>query len=118
MIDAALDPNNHDLIITNGDIALAVDGAEMAQTIKTRLLTLSAEWILDVGIGVRYQDKIFNPVTTDEERALIIKREILNVNGVQKITRFEFSSDLITRTWTAAFGAITDYGEIFLEVRQ
>lgn len=115
--DLKLDTTTHDVVIVDGDFVFVEGSEEVAQKVKIHLLTLSAEWILDVGIGLRTFDKIFNVGTPEEEKRLIIKTEILGVDGVLNILSFDFEIDYINHSLAISFEATTDYGNIVIEVK-
>ncbi len=116
MKDIKLDASG-DLEILGGDLTLIDESEQVAQNIKTRLLTIEGEWILDYTRGVPWFDKVFAPSTSIEERNALIKRAILGTKGVKAITKYEFAMDYIERTFYVSFEATTDYGEVFVEVR-
>ena len=116
MIDIKLDTTTNDLVIEDGDLVLVTESEEVAQNVKIHLLTLSGEWELDVGVGMRWFDKIFTLETPDDEKALLIKREIQSVTGVKNITDFTLEVDFANHRLDVSFEATTDFGDILIEV--
>ena len=48
-----------DLIIADGDLSIATDGAEVAQNWRIRILWLLGEWYYNTAIGMPWFSKIF-----------------------------------------------------------
>lgn len=107
----ALDSNN-DLIIREGSLALVEDGAETAQSIRTRLLFYLGEWYLDTLAGVPYYTQIFIKPFNLKVAEQVIKGEILRTNGVNILTSFASTFEGNTRKWTIDFSAETTFGVI------
>lgn len=108
----------HDLSITSGDIDLATEGTEVAQSVKIRLLFVESEWLLDYTLGVPWIDVIFSLQYDDTYKGLILRGTILDTDGIRYLKDFEFVVDPNNRGANVSFVAETDYADIVVEVNQ
>lgn len=111
MIGFALDSNN-DIIVDDGQFKLVTDGAKVAQHVRSRLLFYQGEWFLDLSAGVPYFQKIFTKPADVGEVESIIKSEILQTEGVERLLTFESDYNSETRKLTMSASLETVYGVI------
>lgn len=100
-----------DLVVRNGDLALAIDKIGIKQSIDIRLSFFLGEWFLDNAVGIPYYESILikNP-------SLIVVREIFRealeeTPGVLEILALDvgYQGDRVARIpWTVS----TDLGEL------
>ncbi len=110
MLDITLDPVSHDLKIDNFDLTLC-DGAErVRQQIKIKLKLFSGEWFLDTEFGTPYLEKILGKQLTLAGAVAALKKSILQVDGVEHITRFDFNFNRSTRQLDVDFDVMSAYG--------
>lgn len=95
--DIALDPNTDRFIIKNGDLVLTQKADAVAQFIKQRLRTFLGEWFLDTTIGVPYYQEILKKNPSPVTVASILKREIMNTDGVIELKGFGMTFDAKNR---------------------
>lgn len=107
MSDLALDPTARDLILP----PRVISGPEkVAQSVGIRLRCWLADWFLDLDHGVPYLTGVLGRRRPELVEA-ILRRHILDVDGVRSITEFKLSVDPDTRKATVRFVAETDAGE-------
>jgi len=87
MMDLAL--GNHDLEITEGDLAICLtDTHAIAQAITIRLKTLAGEWFLNTTLGIPYLTEIFGHKRNERFIRQTILPEIEAVPGVYQVRDF------------------------------
>ena len=106
-----------DLVIEKGDLVNTTGAEAVLQRVRQYLSTFLGEWFLDTRVGVPWFQQImikgFDPVVVDA----VLKTTILNIPGVEELTKFELDLDTKTRELTLTFKAIGDDGPIdFSEV--
>lgn len=88
-----------------------VDGAErVRQQIEFRLSLFRGEWFLDGEFGTPYFSDILGKQVNINAALSVIKQQILEVDGVTKITDFSYRLDNKTRTLSVNCDIHTDYG--------
>jgi len=117
MSDIALDSITGDISIIEGVIALNDENTAIAQHLRSRLRTFFGEWFLDISVGVPYFEQILiknpNPVSVDS----ILKKEILETDGILELLTFDLDLNPTTRELTLTFQARTITGSVdFSEV--
>lgn len=100
--DIALDPSTDRFIIKNGDLVLVQKANAVAQFIKQKLRTFFGEWFLDTTIGVPYYQEILKKNPSPITVASILKREIINTDGVIALDSFSINFDAKNRKITVA----------------
>lgn len=112
MNDLELDVNEHDLLITNGDLSLLNSDAKVSrQRLHINLLFFRGEWFLDLDYGVPYFQTILKKGATKTLVDNIIRQVIRDSYKIENIIRFE--SELQDSTYTVSiFEALTTDGEI------
>ena len=111
MIDFALDSNG-DLAIANNTITM-IDGAErVRQHLQIKLRLWASEWFLDTEFGTPYLSDILGKQISLGGSVAALKKSILEVDGVQTITRFEYKFNRSARSLDVNFDVQTPYGLI------
>ncbi|MBD1228397.1 hypothetical protein [Xenorhabdus griffiniae] len=101
--------DNHDWIFGNGRNDYATKSEAIAQSVKTRLLSLHNDWFLDPDHGVRWFDYLRkNPNLMAMESEL--KITVLNTEGVAEITYFDIKIDADSRKSLVEITYIDIYG--------
>jgi hypothetical protein len=99
----------HDISFGLGLANFSQDAEAVAQNVKTRLLLLAGEWFLDAGAGLPYlRDIVIKPANIQLAQSLI-KRRILETDGVASISDFAVSFDSNTRGLTVSVTVKTIY---------
>jgi len=110
MIDIALDLD--DLAIVNNDLTM-LDGAErVRQHLQIKLRLWVTEWFLDTEFGTPYLADILGKQLSLGASVAALKKSILEVDGVQTITRFDYQFNRSTRSLSVDFDVLTPYGLI------
>jgi len=109
MRDLALS-STHDLDVSSGDMVL-LDGAErVRQQITIKLKLWQGEWFLDTDFGTPYLASILGKQLTLSGAITALRKSIMEVEGVRKITSFTYDFASATRALTVSFAAETPYG--------
>lgn len=109
MIVRRLD-DSHDMTFGQGIANMADEAESVAQRVYTRLLLLFSEWFLDTDAGVPYlQDVTIKPANMPLAEA-VIKRTILETDGVLEIRSFNMTLDRETRRLTVSATVANVYG--------
>lgn len=103
-VDILIDPATNDIAHRNGLIRYAVSGNETAQRVITRIRRLKGEWFIDTTAGMPYIQDILGKRDINYFK-LLLRKEILNTDGVQSINNFRLSFNSKT-------GLISVYVEI------
>lgn len=102
----------HDMTFGQGLANYARDDEATAQAVETRLLLLFNEWFLDTDAGVPHlQDIMVKPANMPLAQA-IIKRTILETEGVQEIRSFDMTYDRETRKLFIQATVTNIYGSV------
>lgn len=111
MIDFALDASG-DLAIVNNTITM-IDGAErVRQHLQIKLRLFSSEWFLDTEFGTPYLSDILGKQISLGGSVAALKKSILEVDGVQTITRFDYLFNRSARNLDIDFDVQTPYGNL------
>ena len=100
---------------SNGDYSigsLISDAEYVSQSILTRLKMFKGEWFLDTEAGVPWFQDILKRNPSDEYTSLLIKSEILSVDGVDRISSFNLERDNNTRKLSISFTVETSSGSV------
>lgn len=93
-----------------GRANFATSSEAVAQNVRTRLLLIQEEWFLDIAAGVPYLGKIaVKPADLPLAEALL-KRRILETEGVEEILSFSLQLDRETRKLQVSASVATIYG--------
>lgn len=94
----SIDQETRDLALgADGGPVAVYDAEAIAQHVRQRLGTYFGEWFLDTSCGVRWIQDIFGRQYSPDLATAIVKREILNTEGVTGIDTFSISFDPATR---------------------
>lgn len=122
MKDMALSENG-DIFIDDSGNAIIVDSLdEVKQRLHTRLLRFLGEWYLNTTLGVPYIQDILIKNPSQSTVINNIKKIILETQEVTAITSFEMrlatdsNNNIVQRSVIIDFDALTDQGNITLEV--
>ncbi|EGW50742.1 hypothetical protein HMPREF1022_02303 [Desulfovibrio sp. 6_1_46AFAA] len=106
-----LDPAG-DFQMGHGTADYHVDTPEgVAQAVKTRLALLSGEWFLDLTEGTPYVTHVWGKHTRDTYDP-ILRRRILQTEGVNELMSYESTFDPETRKITVSAEISTVYGPV------
>lgn len=108
----SLDSGNNITLDTDNSIKRLDKGAEVVQSVRSRLLFYFAESPLDTSKGVPYFEKIFVKPANLPETESILKTEIIKTDGVQELTDFGLEFDSNTRKLTVSWKAVSIYGDV------
>lgn len=98
-------------IVFDSGVLQYVDGAErVRQQIEIRLSIFRGEWFLNGDFGVPYLQSVLGKQLTVNGALSVSKREILAVDGVQKLNSFEYKLERKERRLSIEFEAQTAYG--------
>ncbi len=111
MLARRLDPG-HDMTFGQGLANYARDDEATAQAVKTRLLLLFGEWFLDAGAGVPHLQQIMVRPSSLPLAEAIIKRTILETEGVAEIRDFGMTIERETRRLTIQATVTNIYGTV------
>lgn len=115
MITRALNDCN-DIFLNGNRISVNQDAEQVAQKVKTKLLFYQGEWFLDITVGVPYFQQVFVKPALIGTIESLIKSQIINTEGVSRLTSFSSNFDRSTRKMSVSFSALTIYGEIDQEI--
>ena len=108
----ALDSNN-DIFVLSSRIAIATEGSQVVQHVRTRLQFYLEEWFLDLSAGTSWYQEIFVKPANLNNIESILKTRISGTPELSSIT--EFSMELGSpneRKLKISFSALTTYGII------
>jgi hypothetical protein len=100
----------HDMTFGQGVANYARDDEATAQAVKTRLLLLFNEWFLDTQAGVPHLQEIMVKPSNLPLAESIIKRTILDTEGVVELRSFGMTFDRETRRLTIQATVANTYG--------
>lgn len=97
-------------IFEGGNIQI-VDGADrVRQQLEFRLSLWRGEWFLDSSFGTPYRQNILGKAMTLNGALASIKSEIMDIDGVSSITKFNYTFDRRQRKLSVDFEVTTPYG--------
>lgn len=101
----------------NGDITTSGkhfinEREEIAQTIRTRLKLFYGEYFRDNTDGTPWFQSILGKNKNPNAREAIIRRRIIETDGVTQLTSFKADFDLAQREYKIDATVLTNYGEI------
>ena len=97
MRDLKLD-EYHDLAIENDDFQYVEGLDEIVQACRVALLTIKYEYWLDGNEGIPWNNGMFWVWTTQEEKELYVRQQLLAVEGVVSVERLLYSYDSENRS--------------------
>lgn len=105
-----------DYQIGHGSADYHVDTPEcVAQAVKTRLALLAGEWFLDLTEGTPYVTHVWGKHTKDTYDPLL-RRRILQTEGVSELVSYESTFDPNTRKLTVSVEINTVYGSTTVNI--
>ena len=104
--------STHDLLLKDGKLLLTEGASQRAQQIKIALLTFLGEWEFDTSIGIPYLEQILVKTPNKFRVEAILRKKILAVQGVRRITSFGLDIDRTSRSLSVHFSAETDDGKV------
>lgn len=104
--------STHDLLLKDGKLLLTEGASQRAQQIKIALLTFLGEWEFDTSIGIPYLEQILVKTPNKFRVEAILRKKILAVQGVRRITSFGLDMDRTNRSLSVHFSADTDDGKV------
>lgn len=104
-VDLLIDPATNDLGHRNGRIRYATSGNETAQRVITRIRRLKGEWFIDTSAGMPYIQDILGKRDINYFK-LLLRKEILNTDGVESIDNFRLS-----------FNSKTGHISVYVEIK-
>ena len=105
-----------DYQLGHGSADYHVDTPEgVAQAVKTRLALLAGEWFLDLTEGTPYASHVWGKHTKDTYDPLL-RRRILQTEGVTELVSYESTFDPNTRKLTVSVEINTIYGSTTVAV--
>lgn len=110
--DLLLD-NQNDLVIVNGDFALARGIDAVVQSCRIAIQMVAGEWFLDQDAGIPYWTAIlaFKPAVAVRSAQIAINAELLRVVGVIQVTKLDVSFSGVSRALTITWQVKTGSGE-------
>ena len=112
MNDLALDTITHDLLITGLDLSVIKGADRVRQQVLVKLRLWQGEWFLDTEFGTPYIDQILGKQISLAGAVAALKKSILEVSDVQRITSFKYSFDRSARALSVDFECSTPFGLI------
>jgi len=107
-----------DRIYDGYDFVTVNQGAEVAQRVRVRLYSIYGEWIFDTRMGLPQFDEggIHDMSIPHARKVAIIRRYIVQTEGVNNLTEFSVVIDSENKAMRVAYVANTVYGEVSDEV--
>ncbi len=102
--------SNHDMHLAGSGFAIVRDADYVTQAIKTKLQLYQGEWFLNLKKGVPWFQEIFVAPADVGRAGALIQAEILAVEGVQYLSKYDNTFDAGIRELTITFDAVTDFG--------
>ena len=115
MNDLLLD-NSHDLDLTSQGLQIVQGADRVRQNILIKLRLWVGEWFLDTEYGTPYLEDILGKRISLGGSIAAIRASILEVDGVDAITEFNYSFNRKTRTLDYNFVASTPFGLVRVTV--
>ncbi|MCP3944604.1 MAG: hypothetical protein GY710_24435 [Desulfobacteraceae bacterium] len=107
---------DNDLVIQNNNLVL-VDGLEETrQRLTQRLQTFFSEWFLDRRRGIPHIQEIRKKGVQQSTVSAIFKKEILDVEGVTELLKFEMDYIPSSRTLVLDFAIRSNEGTLELTI--
>lgn len=108
-------------IQSDGDIATSgtqflTGQKEVAQTIKNRLRLFLGEYFRDITDGTPWFQDILGKGKNELVREAILKRRVLQTEGVLSLFEFSADFDIQSRKYTVSMGVKTLYGDELITI--
>lgn len=111
-----IDPVTGD-IATSG-VQFVKSTEEIEQTIRTRLRLFLGEYFRNITLGTPWFQSILGKDGTVAGRNAILRRIILQTEGVTDVRDFASSYDITTRAYSVSCTAVTENGLILLNSQE
>jgi len=97
-----------DIDIKNFNLRFTESQTEwLSQKLKNKLKTFFGEWFVNQTLGIEYFQKILKKQVNLNQVGTILKKEIKNTNGVNKIINFKVDYDRNLRKFIVDFEILT-----------
>lgn len=111
MIDFELDKETNDLVFIRNDFSLVEATNQIMQHLAIRLRFFLGEWYLDTNLGVPFYQLIFVKSANQIQIESVLKQEIVQTFGVERLVSFESAYDESNRKYSVRFSAISLSGD-------
>lgn len=111
MIDFEIDKETNDLAIISNDFSLVESTNQIIQHLTIRLRFFLGEWYLDTNLGVPFYQLIFIKNPNQIQIESVLKQEIVQTFGVERLITFESAYDENNRKYSVKFSAISISGD-------
>ena len=111
MNDLLLD-NDHDLVISEFDLAITDDDSRLKQKIKQELLSFKGDWFLDVEQGIPYYQEILGQRNSIEAIRSMFIEALRDIDEIADIKDLELNLDAATRILSIKLEVIDSLGSI------
>lgn len=101
---------NNDMTFGQGIGNIAIDVEAVRQRVATRLRLLLGEWFLDTDAGIPYIQRIVEKPTDLGFAEAVLKRKVLETEGIFSIDSWGMVYDSRTRELTVTCSVSTTYG--------
>lgn len=112
MSSFTLNQETGDLLITNNSLTLTQNANAIRQHLQCTLRLFSGEWFLDTTEGVPWFTQILVKQQTFSIVREVLKKTILDTEGVISLTFFDFDFDRENRVASLEFKALSIDGPI------
>lgn len=119
MHDLYLNPLTHDLDVGSLDLQIVSGADSVLQNIRIKLKLWRGEWFMDTEAGTPYLEDVLGKRISLAGALASIRASVLEVDGVQTITSFNYTFNRKTRKLDYEFEVQTPYGNLnLLNVRK
>ena len=112
MNDLKLDPQTGDLVVDDMCLYIVKGADRVRQNLEIKLKLWSGEWFLDTEFGTPYLEGILGKRVSLNGALAALKKSILEVADVDRITDFQYQFNRSARNLTVNFECHTPYGLI------
>lgn len=112
-MDLKLDSSG-DLELINGNVSLTEGVEVVVQNLRIRLKTFLGEWFLDQRVGLPYFQNILVKNPNLPVIQTILRKAILETEGMDSVTEFNFNFDTATRQLSVSFQGKTKDLDTFI----
>ena len=102
--------SENDIFASDGAIKRVYEGAEVVQSVRTRLLHYLGEWYLDTLSGVDYFGSVFKRPADLSTIESTLKTTIIETPGLESLNSFEMDFDRTTRILGVTWTGTDEYG--------
>ena len=103
----------HDLVFVNGACPTTGDLIDrVIQRLYIRLRTFLGEWFLNTTYGVPWLEQVLGQKGPKSRVDIVIQSQILAEDGVQQITEFSSTLDVLTRNYSCSFRVQVGTGQV------